>query len=122
MKTMSEEGARAVFGELLPAGSLYTEQDFTKQNPDTVQALTNAMVRALKWLQKASPEDVAKVIPPEACWATRPSISCVRALPRGLLKGRVDLTHWGRCAPQGAAPLRSGGKGGVTGGSDADLR
>jgi NitT/TauT family transport system substrate-binding protein len=62
VETMSEKGARAVFGDLLPAGSLYTKQAFIKQNPNTVQALTNATVRALKWLQKASPEDVGKVI------------------------------------------------------------
>ena len=65
VETMSEKGTRAMFGDLLPAGSLYTKQDFIKQNPNTVQALTNAMVRALRWLQKANPEDVAKVIPPE---------------------------------------------------------
>jgi len=65
VETMSEKGSRAVFGDLLPAGSLYTKQDFIKQNPNTAQALTNAMVRALKWLQKANPEDVARVIPSE---------------------------------------------------------
>jgi len=65
VEAMSEKGSRAVFGDLLPAGSLYTKQDFIKQYPNTAQALTNATVRALKWLQKASAEDVAKVIPPE---------------------------------------------------------
>ena len=54
IETMSEQGSRAVFGEPLPAGSLYTREQFIKQNPDTVQALTEAMVRALVWLQKAS--------------------------------------------------------------------
>ena len=65
VESMSEKGSRAVFGDLLPAGSLYTKQEFIKQNPNTVQALAGAMVRALKWLQKAGPEDVAKTIPPE---------------------------------------------------------
>jgi NitT/TauT family transport system substrate-binding protein len=65
IETMSEKGSRAVFGELLPAGSLYTKTEFLKRNPQTAQALANAMVRALLWLRKASDEDVLKTVPPE---------------------------------------------------------
>ncbi|HZP86464.1 MAG TPA: ABC transporter substrate-binding protein [Burkholderiales bacterium] len=65
VETMSEKGSRQVFGEVLPVGSLYTKEEFIKQNPGTVQALTNAMVRALLWLQKAAPEDVVKTVPVE---------------------------------------------------------
>lgn len=52
-----------VFGGPMPAGSLYTTDAFLKKNPNTSQALANAMVRALKWIQKATPADVAKVVP-----------------------------------------------------------
>ena len=38
---------------------------FVKKNPNTVQALTNAMVRALLWLQKATPDQVAATVPPD---------------------------------------------------------
>jgi NitT/TauT family transport system substrate-binding protein len=31
--------------------------------PNTTQALTNAMVRALKWIQKAGPSDIIKAVP-----------------------------------------------------------
>ena len=55
----------AVFGSPLPAGSLYTRDAFIETNPHTVQALANAMVRALKWLQTATPEKVAVTVPPE---------------------------------------------------------
>lgn len=65
VETMSEKGCRQVFNEVLPVGSLYTKEDFIKQNPGTVQALTNAMVKALQWLQKATPEQVMKTVPPE---------------------------------------------------------
>ena len=65
METVSVQGAKAVFGSPLPSGSLYTRDEFIKANPNTVQALTNAMVRALKWLGTASPDDVAKTVPPE---------------------------------------------------------
>jgi NitT/TauT family transport system substrate-binding protein len=62
---MSEKGSRAVFGAVLPAGCLYTREEFIRKNPDTVQALANAIVRSLKWLQKASADEVAKTVPPE---------------------------------------------------------
>ena len=52
-----------LFGGPMPAATLYTTEAFIKKNPNTVQALTNAMVRALKWLQKAGPGDIIKVVP-----------------------------------------------------------
>jgi NitT/TauT family transport system substrate-binding protein len=65
VETISVAGATKIFGSPLPAGSLYTRDEFIRANPNSVQALTNAMVRALKWLKKATPEDVAKTVPPE---------------------------------------------------------
>lgn len=65
VETVSVQGATAVFGSPLPSGSLYTRDEFIKANPNTVQALTNAMVRALKWLKTATPDEVAKAVPPE---------------------------------------------------------
>ena len=65
VETVTAQGARAVFGSPLPAGSLYTREEFVTANPKTVQALTNAIVRALRWLNTASAEDVAKAVPPE---------------------------------------------------------
>lgn len=64
-ETFTPSGAQAVFGGAMPSACLYAKQDFVKANPKTVQALTNAMVRALAWLDKAKPEDVLAVIPPE---------------------------------------------------------
>ncbi len=65
VETVTVQGAKAVFGSPLPAGSLYTREEFVMANPKTVQALTNAMVRALRWLNAASAEEVAKTVPPE---------------------------------------------------------
>jgi len=64
-ESVTEQGAKAVFGEKLPTGCLYTKQEFIQKNPNTVQALANAIVRALKWLQQASPEEIAKTVPKE---------------------------------------------------------
>ena len=64
--TRTAAGTTAVFGTPdMPAAALYAPVDFVKKNPNTVQALTNAMVRALLWLQKATPDQVAATVPPE---------------------------------------------------------
>lgn len=52
-----------VFGGNMPAGCLYASQDFISANPNTAQALTNAIVRADKWIQKASPDEIARAVP-----------------------------------------------------------
>lgn len=55
--------ADKIFGGPMPAGCLYAQQSFIDKNPHTVQALTNAMVRADQWIQKAGPADIIKVVP-----------------------------------------------------------
>ncbi|HRH88372.1 MAG TPA: ABC transporter substrate-binding protein [Rubrivivax sp.] len=52
-----------VFGGPMPAGCLYAPQPFIDKNPATAQALTNAMVRANKWIQAAGPGEVIKTVP-----------------------------------------------------------
>lgn len=52
-----------VFGGPMPAGCLYAPQAFIDKNPATTQALTNAMVRALKWIQTAGAADIIKAVP-----------------------------------------------------------
>lgn len=56
-------GSQALFGGTMPAGCLYAPTAFVTDNPQTVQAMTNAIVRALKWLQTATPEQVADTVP-----------------------------------------------------------
>lgn len=55
--------AEQVFGGPMPGGCLYCPQSFIDRNPNTVQAMTNAMVRANKWIQQAGPSDIIKVVP-----------------------------------------------------------
>lgn len=61
--TRTEEGTRALFGGANPAAVLYAKGDFIEKNPNTVQALVDALVMALKWTAKASPEEIASVVP-----------------------------------------------------------
>ena len=55
--------ADRVFGGPMPAGTLYAPVAFIEKNPNTVQALTNAIVRANKWIQQAGPSDIVKSVP-----------------------------------------------------------
>ncbi|AEG93424.1 ABC transporter substrate-binding protein [Ramlibacter tataouinensis] len=61
--TRTLKGTREVFGGPMPAGCLYAPQEFVQKNPNTCQALANAIVRALKWLQTAGPSDIIKTVP-----------------------------------------------------------
>jgi NitT/TauT family transport system substrate-binding protein len=61
----TEEGTRAIFGGSNPAAVLYTKQDFIARNPNTVQALVNAFYKTLKWLERATPEQITATVPDE---------------------------------------------------------
>jgi NitT/TauT family transport system substrate-binding protein len=63
--TRTEAGTRALFGGSNPAATLYTKKDFLEKNPQTTQRLVNAFVKSLKWLQTATPQDIADTVPPE---------------------------------------------------------
>jgi NitT/TauT family transport system substrate-binding protein len=55
--------ADKVFGGPMPAACLYAPVSFLEKNPSVAQALTNAMVRANKWIQQAGPGDIIKSVP-----------------------------------------------------------
>jgi NitT/TauT family transport system substrate-binding protein len=63
--TRTEAGTRALFGGSNPAAVLYTRGDFLEKNPATTQRLVNAFMKSLRWLEKATPEDVADTVPAE---------------------------------------------------------
>ena len=98
-ETVSEKGSTALFGSALPAGCLYTRESFVRDNPNTVQALADAMVRALKWLSKAKPDDVARVVPAEYLLGDKPLYLAA------LAKQRESYSKDGRIPPQGVAAL-----------------
>ena len=61
--TRTLKGTVEVFGGSMPSGCLYASADFLQKNPNTCQALTNAIVHGLKWLQTAGPSDIIKTVP-----------------------------------------------------------
>lgn len=59
------EGTREALGaDQYPEASILTTAEFIEKNPNTVQAFVNAILRAEKFLQGASPEEVADALPP----------------------------------------------------------
>jgi NitT/TauT family transport system substrate-binding protein len=58
--TRTEEGTRALFGGENPAAVLYTKEGFIQANPNTTQALVDALYKALQWMKSA---DIAAIVP-----------------------------------------------------------
>ena len=61
--TRNIEESDALFGGPMIAGCLYAPERFIKANPEVVQGLTNAIVRADRWLATATPEELVKTVP-----------------------------------------------------------
>jgi NitT/TauT family transport system substrate-binding protein len=54
-----------VFGGPYPEASVYATAKFVKNNPNTTQAVVNAVVRAERWMAKSTPEQIADALPKE---------------------------------------------------------
>ncbi|MDP3799417.1 MAG: ABC transporter substrate-binding protein [Polaromonas sp.] len=61
--TRTLKGTLDVFGGPMPAACLYAPVEFIQKNPNTCQAMANAIVHGLKWLQTAGPGDIIKTVP-----------------------------------------------------------
>jgi NitT/TauT family transport system substrate-binding protein len=61
--TRTLKGTQEVFGGPMPAACLCTHAGFVRNHPNTCQALANAVVHGLKWLQTAGPSDIIKTVP-----------------------------------------------------------
>src|SRR5215475_3325591 len=100
--TRTEEGTRAIFGGSNPAAVLYTKQEFIARNPNTVQALVNAFYKTLKWLEKATPDEITATVPEEywlgdkalyaaAVKASKPSYSVSGVIPAAGMASANDM-------------------------------
>lgn len=57
------QGTRQWMGGAVPGASLFAHADFLQRHPERVQAMSNAVVRALKWLHTAGLTDILKIVP-----------------------------------------------------------
>ncbi len=98
----TEEGTRAIFGGSNPAAVLYLKQDFIDRNPRTTQALVNAFYKTLKWLEQATPEQIAATVPEDyflgdkalyvaAVKANKPVYSRTGIIPAAGMQSAADM-------------------------------
>jgi len=98
----TEEGNMKLFGGNNPAAVVYLKADFIEKNPVTVQHVVNAFYKTLKWLEKATPEDVARTVPEEyhlgdralylaAFKASSPMYSKTGIIPEQGMKNAYDM-------------------------------
>src|SRR5215510_10174079 len=64
-ETRTTAGTGEVLGGPMSAAVLYLKREFAAKNPATVQALVNAFYKTLKWLDKATPGEIAEKVPQE---------------------------------------------------------
>ena len=70
--TRTAKGTQDVYGGPYPAAVLYASASYIDKNPKVMQSLTNAFVRALKWIQTKSAEEIAAVMPEEYALGNKP--------------------------------------------------
>ncbi len=98
----TEEGTKAIFGGSNPAAVLYTRADFIEKNPNTVQALVDAFLAALRWIEKATPEEIAAVVPEDyhlgdkqlylaAVAKSKPTYSRTGLVPADGMRNALDM-------------------------------
>ena len=61
--TRTEKGMQEVYGGDYMAAVIYVTDEFVKKYPNTVQAVVNAIVRADKWIAKATPQEIVDLMP-----------------------------------------------------------
>lgn len=59
------KGMKEVYGGAYHAGSIYAPVEWVKKNPNTAQAVVNAMVRASLWIRGAKVDEIIAAVPPE---------------------------------------------------------
>jgi len=63
--TRTAKGMQEIYGGAYAAGCVYVPVDFSKKYPNTAQAFVNAMVRALRFIQTSTPDQIVAAVPPE---------------------------------------------------------
>src|ERR1043165_7577369 len=61
----TEKGMKEIYGGDYHASVIYVTDEYVRKNPNTVQAVVNAMVRADKWIAKSTPQEIVDLMPAE---------------------------------------------------------
>ena len=92
----TEKGMQEVYGGDYHASVIYIQDDFIKKNPNTVQAVVNAMVRANRWIAKSTPQQIVDLMPAEYK-SGNPSL-----YKEGLLKNMIGYSEDGQMSLKAA--------------------
>src|SRR5262245_28366770 len=92
----TEKGMKDIYGGDYHASVIYITDEFIKKNPNTVQAVVNAMVRADKWIAKATPQQIVDLMP-DTYKAGNPSL-----YKEGLLKNMIGFSENGEMSMKAA--------------------
>ena len=92
----TEKGMKEIYGGEYHASVIYITEEFIRKNPNNVQAVVNAMVRANRWIAKATPQQIVDLVP-ETYKAGNPSL-----YKEGLLKNMVGYSEDGQMSMKAA--------------------
>jgi NitT/TauT family transport system substrate-binding protein len=92
----TEKGMNEIYGGDYHASVIYITDEFIKKNPNTVQAVVNAIVRADRWIAKATPQEIVDLMP-DAYKAGNPSL-----YKQGLLKNMIGYSEDGQMSMKAA--------------------
>jgi NitT/TauT family transport system substrate-binding protein len=92
----TEKGMNDIYGGAYHASVIYITEEFIQKNPNTVQAVVNAMVRADRWIAKATPQEIVDLMPNEYK-AGNPSL-----YKEGLLKNMIGYSEDGQMSMKAA--------------------
>ena len=92
----TEKGMKEIYGGDYHASVIYVTEEFVRKNPNTVQAVVNAMVRANRWIAKATPQQIVDLVP-DTYKAGNPSL-----YKEGLLKNMIGYSEDGQMSMKAA--------------------
>ena len=99
--TRTQKDTLSVFGGEYPGGALYSRADWVVKHGKETQALTNAIVATLKWIQVHSAEDIMAKMPEDL-------VGPDKALYLAALKNTIPMySSTGRMDPKGAEAVLS---------------
>ena len=90
------KGMQEAYGGAYLAGCLLVKSDYLSKNPNTVQAMTNAIVHALRWIAKATPDQITEAVGPDYYGDNKALYKL------GLSKNIESFLHDGTFSMQGA--------------------
>jgi NitT/TauT family transport system substrate-binding protein len=92
----TEKGMQEIYGGDYHASVIYITDEYIRKYPNTVQAVVNAMVRANRWVAKATPQEIVDLMP-DAYKGGNPSL-----YKQGLLKNMIGYSEDGQMSMKAA--------------------